>query len=119
MSGFDQAKQYFAGAATVSWVTGGAATDSSELDVRGYSKGAFKLPATEFDTNTISFKASKESGGTFVAIHGKTGSLISLTAPTGPVWVDFPPEVFAHGFIKIVTGTATGDAAVAEVVLKT
>lgn len=92
---------------------------SSAVEVRGYRRGAFYLPA-EFNGDTVTFQGAETTDGTFALIHNADGTALSITADaSNPKWYQMNDALLAMGAIKIVTGTATDAAATILISLKT
>ena len=105
----------YQGADSVTFASGG--TVSTAVETRGYNSGSILLPA-EFNADVISFEGAEKSDGTFAQIYNSGGALVSFTAAGASKWYDLPAAVFGLGFLKVVTGTATGAAATVTVSLR-
>lgn len=101
---------------TVTIASGG--TTSEAFDVSGELLAGIICPA-EFDGTTITFTASDEPAGTFLACYATDGTAISVTTAASR-HVLLEPQTFAGArFIKLVAGTAqTGDTEVTLVLVQ-
>lgn len=88
-----------------------ASIDSCDvLDIRMMADCLIKIPT---GVTSLTFYACDEEGGTFTYIKDYEGNaaLVDTTGDDGK-WVQFPPYVFAAGFVKIISAGANGTATV-------
>ncbi|QDV34909.1 hypothetical protein [Tautonia plasticadhaerens] len=87
------------------------ATESNEIDLNGTDLIGLFMPST-FDGSTVQIKAAPASGGTFVTVQSGGVDFTLTTAASKYCPVENLPVVAGLRFIKLVTGTQTGDTAI-------
>lgn len=92
-------------------------TTTPAIDVRGHAMGGFATPAALTGTS-FTFTTAFTEGGTYRTLKDASGTAIPVTVAASGSYV-FPPEVFAFGFVKIVSNSAEGADRVLEVGLST
>lgn len=73
---------------------------SGEFDMRPYAMGLVHMPAA-WTAASIGFKVASESGGTFLPLYDKNGSLVQVSSPAVDTAVAFPAEVAACKWVKL------------------
>lgn len=82
-------------------------TISNEVNMRGMTLCGLYMPAA-FTGTTITFQASDQSNGTFVAAYDVSGSQITATVSASK-YIKLDPSDFAGiQHIKLVSGSAEG-----------
>ena len=82
-------------------------TTSEEINLADFTLNGIFLPST-FDGTTITFTASPESGGTFVAVEDAAGSTYTLTTSGASKYIPITNLAIFSGlqYIKVVSGTS-------------
>ena len=89
-------------------VIANGATTSGEISAENMAGGSFQIPSA-FSGASVSFTGTNESGGTFVAIHDSTNTVVSQTVTASKAYA-FPATVMQFRFFKIVSASAEGAA---------
>jgi|WetSurMetagenome_2_1015567.scaffolds.fasta_scaffold219111_1 hypothetical protein len=101
---------------TVSASIANGGTESSALNLKGFSLAGIFMPAA-FTGTAISFKASTAIDGTFEPVYNSSGAVSYTVAASRYVAID-PKDFQGIQFLKVVSGSAEGAARTLTLSLK-
>jgi hypothetical protein len=98
----------FAGQMTVTIASGGAVSDA--LDIGEWAGGVLLVPSGYGENLTLTFQVAEAEDGTYLDLHDKDGTQLSVTMVAGDAF-EIPEQVFLAEWLKLKIGAnASADA---------